>query len=346
MKDNIQIINPITYPAWDDVLISCPDYNFFHSSAWAKVLHETYHYTPAYFAVLENGQLLASIPVMEVNSFLTGKRGVSLPFTDYSDAIIGDSVSFKDFFNDITEYGRGHGWRSLELRGGQNLASLGVPSYTCSRHVLNLSRKADEIFSNFRDSTRRNIKRAIRSEVKVEVSRTQASVKEFHRLNRITRKRHGLPPQPFYFFKKVYEHIISKSLGFVVLAFCEEKSIAGAVYFHLGEKAVFKYGASEEDFHHLRPNNLVMWEAIKWYSEHGYKSICFGRTEPANEGLRNFKAGWGAKEKLEKYYKYNFKKSEFIKDSHDIKKIYHDIFRKTPLPFLSIIGSLFYRHVG
>jgi len=49
----------------------------------------------------------------------------------------------------------------------------------------------------------------------------------------------------------------------VVLASFDQENVAGAIYFHLGEKAVFKYGASDKKFQHLRANNLVMWEAIK-----------------------------------------------------------------------------------
>jgi lipid II:glycine glycyltransferase (peptidoglycan interpeptide bridge formation enzyme) len=107
----------------------------------------------------------------------------------------------------------------------------------------------------------------------------------------MTRKEHGLPPQPFHFFKKIHDHIISKNLGVVVLASFDRENVAGAIYFHIGEKAVFKYGASDKKFQHLRANNLVMWEAIKWYSQNGYRSLCFGRTEPENQGLLQFKSG-------------------------------------------------------
>jgi hypothetical protein len=68
----LQIINPITYPGWDDLLLSTPDCSFFHSSAWARVLAESYSYTPKYFTMMDDGRLVALIPVMEVNSFLTG----------------------------------------------------------------------------------------------------------------------------------------------------------------------------------------------------------------------------------------------------------------------------------
>jgi hypothetical protein len=343
---DIQIINPITYPGWDDLLISRPGYTFFHSSEWAKVLQETYHYTPRYFTVFENRRLQALIPVMEVKSVLTGKRGVSIPFTDYSDPIIHNGISFKTLFDQLTRYGENHGWKSFELRGGHHLPMISQTCSSYSRHILDLSKKTDEIFSSFRGNTRRNIKKAIKNGVKVAICHTLDSIQEFHRLNCMTRKRHGLPPQPFHFFKKVYEHIISENLGLVVLASHETPFIAGAVFFHFGENAFFKYGASDENFHHLRPNNLIMWEAIKWFSQNGYKSICFGRTRLENNGLRRFKSGWGGKERIERYFKYDIRKNEFIKDSLEIKNIYHHVFRKMPVPLLNIVGSLLYRHVG
>jgi lipid II:glycine glycyltransferase (peptidoglycan interpeptide bridge formation enzyme) len=89
------------------------------------------------------------------------------------------------------------------------------------------------------------------------------SVETFYRLNSITRKHHGIPPQPKKFFKKIFEYIISARKGFVVLALQQGKPIAGAVYFLFGSEAIYKYGASDKEYQPLRPNNLVMWEAIK-----------------------------------------------------------------------------------
>ena len=38
------------------------------------------------------------------------------------------------------------------------------------------------------------------------------SIKDFYRLNCLTRRMHGLPPQPFSFFKKIHEHIICRMM--------------------------------------------------------------------------------------------------------------------------------------
>jgi lipid II:glycine glycyltransferase (peptidoglycan interpeptide bridge formation enzyme) len=162
----------------------------------------------------------------------------------------------------------------------------------------------------------------------------------------MTRKHHGLPPQPYHFFKKIYDHIISKNLGFVVLASHENRNIACAVFFHFGDKAIYKYGASDRNYQHLRANNLVMWEAIKWYCQNGYKSLSFGRTESENRGLKQFKTGWGTRENVINYYKYDFKKDTFTTDHLTVTKLQQSFFRKMPIPLLNIFGSLLYRHIG
>jgi hypothetical protein len=89
-----------------------------------------------------------------------------------------------------------------------------------------------------------------------------------------------------------------------------------------------------------------MWEGIQYFCKNGFKSFCFGRTEPENKGLQQFKSGWGAKERVESYFKYDFRKKEFIKDSLEFKNIYHYVFKKMPAPLSNIVGSSLYRHVG
>ena len=343
---SLQIINPIIYPGWDDLLLSSPGYSFFHSSAWARVLVESYGYTPKYFTMIDHHKLLALIPVMEVNSFLTGRRGVSLPFTDYCKPIIADGIPFQDLFEHVIENGKKSGWKSLELRSGSGLLPSTLPSLTYLGHVLDLSKSKGQVFSNLRESTRRNAKKAMKEGVEVKITRSLESVNEFYRLNCMTRKEHGLPPQPFYFFKKIYDHVISKNLGIVVLASLDQGDIAGAIYFHFGERAVFKYGASDKKFQHLRANNLVMWEAIKWHSNNGYKNLCFGRTDPENQGLIQFKSGWGTTEQPIRYYRYDFKRGSFVRGSSKVTGFHNKIFRNIPIPISNKIGALLYKHVG
>lgn len=157
---------------------------------------------------------------------------------------------------------------------------------------------------------------------------------------------HGLPPQPLSFFNKIYKYVIKKNSGFVVLASYEKKYIAGAVFFSFGNKALYKYGASDRGFQHLRANNIVMWKAIQWYCQNGYKYFYFGRTEPENNGLRQYKNGWGVNEYIIRYYRYDLRKDTFIKGKVKKAPSYTNYFKKIPIPFLRLIGSLLYKHIG
>lgn len=346
MSLSTKIINPLERPDWDDLVISAQDYSFFHSSNWARVLNDSYGYKPVYSVSMENGRLLALVPCMEVRSILTGKRGVSLPFTDSCNPVIISESRFRDSMDLLKEYGKGANWDYIEFRGGWYFS----PDVPCSGyylgHILPLQGGEEAIFSGFRDSTARNIRKAVKMGVNVELFTTRESMDEFRRLNCITRKLHGLPPQPDHFFDSVYEHVISKNHGMIVLASYNTRKIAGAVFFQFGDRAYYKYGASDRDYQELRANNLVMWEAIRWFSGRGFKTLCFGRTEPGASGLRQFKSGWGSSEQKIMYFRYDLAKERVIGDGSPVKERFYPIFHALPIPLLKIAGIVLYRHMG
>lgn len=340
------IVNPIDFPRWNESLRSLPDHSFFHTSSWAEVLHRSYGYKPVYFTMWEGGVLSALLPCMDIDSFLTGKRGVSLPFTDYCEPIVSDAAQFSEMLAAAIAYGKKQNWKTLEFRGGKAFIQGQETSEWHYGHTLDLTAGTRKIFSNLRDSTGRNIKKAEKEKIGVSVSTEPEVLKAFCRLNALTRRDHGLPPQPRRFFQCVHDQIISKDRGFIALASFKDRAIAANVYFNFGDQVIYKYGASDRDYQHLRANNLVMWAAIKWSCDHGYKTLCFGRTEPENEGLRQFKAGWGARERIISYYRYDLKRDAFIKAPTIIHPLYKKMFRKLPLPVLEVMGALFYRHMG
>src|SRR5207253_9292547 len=116
-----------------------------------------------------------------------------------------------------------------------------------------------------------------------------------------------ISPQPFEFFANFHRNVIAHNLGFVVMARLEGRPIAASVFVHFGSKAIYKYGASDENFQNFRGANVVMWYAIQWYARAGFDRLDFGRTEKANDGLRRFKLGWGAHEHLIHYFKYDLR---------------------------------------
>jgi hypothetical protein len=345
----IQIIDPITFPDWDVQIGNLPGATIFHSSRWARVLSETYGYRPFYFTIIKNGTLSACYPVMEVDSRITGRRGVSLPFTDYCDPVASTKEEFSELFRCAKETGVRHKWKLLEIRGGASYFDSAQSSSEYFQHTLELPVNGQDgsLFSSLTENTRRNIRKAQKSGISVKILTTQDAVHQFYHLNQVTRRDHCLPPQPSHFFQNIYDHIISQGFGFVALAFFNDVPIAGAVFFCMGNSAIYKYGASDKEYQNLRPNNLVMWESIKWLTEQDCRSVSFGRTDLDHEGLRRFKLGWGTKENRISYYRYRFSDSTFVADIKKISSLpFKKIMHHTPLPVLKAFGQLMYRHMG
>ncbi|MCK5171116.1 MAG: hypothetical protein KAQ75_14655 [Bacteroidales bacterium] len=153
---NTEIINPIEYPNWNKLLLTNENYSFFHTSGWANALCESYKYKPLYFTEIENDKLTGLLPVMEVSSSLTGKRGVSLPFTDQCQPIAKNENHFRQIFKKVIQHGKNAGWKIIEVKGGKEYLQGKIPSETYLTHSLDLTYPEQEIFSTFKSSTKRN----------------------------------------------------------------------------------------------------------------------------------------------------------------------------------------------
>ena len=337
-------LDPECGEQWDAMVAANPAATLFHTAAWAQVLADTYGYRPVYMVIENRDGGETMLPLMEIKSILTGTRGVSLPFTDHCEPLSMNGLGPTNLIAVVGDLARERGWKSIEFRGGADVDA--VPSTSFYRHSLRLNTDTENLFAHLASSTRRNIKKASREHVETRISDTEEAMKAYYRLHCITRKRQGSLPQPYSFFRNIQKHIIAKGRGFIVLGAKDGVDIAGAVFFYFGTKALYKFGASDYSYQHLRANSLVMWKAIETLVERGQHSLCFGRTELHHEGLRRFKNAWGTDEETIHYYMYDLKQRSFITAPSDIAKPYARIFRALPIPLSRMAGALLYRHVG
>lgn len=338
-------LNPLEIPNWDSLLTSRPDFSFFHGTAWAKVLTETYGFAPHYFFTGNTATPETLLPLMEVNSWLTGRRGIALPFTDECEPLGADQNSITGIFQEVIAFGQSRGWKYIELRGGRKLLGGEVPaSLSFYGHSLDLAAKSEEQFEKFDSSVRRAIRKAEKDGVTVEVLQSLEAMKIFYALQCQTRKRHGLPPPPFRFFVNIHKHILSENSGMVAVASHRGRKIAASVFFYLGGRAIYKYGASDLTMQHLRGNNLVMWLAMKWLAQNGAKTLHLGRTSLANEGLRRFKLQLGAHEEMIEYAKFDLRQKQFVTEKDGVSGWHNAVFRTLPVSLSRAAGQLLYQH--
>ena len=342
----LRLIDPKEDPAWDERLLRSGDHSFFHSAGWARVLEEAYGFKPVYFARLEDGRLHFLMPMMEVSGVLRGRRGVSLPFSDRCAPFAEDPESVLPAALEAIEHGKTRGWRSVEWRDDR-YGPKGAPYWgTYLVHEIGLRKTEESLFRSLSPGNRRNVRKAVREGVTVRIEQSPEAMRSFYRLNCMTRRRHGLPPQPYVFFKSILEHVLSRDHGRIFAAYHSGRMIAASVFFDFGTEALFKYGASEPDRRRLRPNNLIMWEAMKWYNRKDFLNLSLGRTEPANPGLLRFKRTFGADERPLRYLRFDLVKGAYAAGRPRGRDPLRPFFSRIPSWVLRIIGRLFYRQFG
>lgn len=345
MDPALQRLNPLETGDWNDRVLAHPGYCFFHCREWAAVLHETYGFVPHYFVQSSaNGQLSALAAFMEASSPITGRRGVSLPYSDFCPVIPRGSGSGQKLLDAVAGFGAERGWKYVEFRTDTLDVANARPSIVYKAHCLDLTGGCSQLKSRFKHTMRTAIRKAEEYGITTEVSNSRASVRDYYAMHCQTRRRHGLPPQPFRFFRNIQRHILAGGRGKLVLARHDGRVVAGGVFLHFGRKTIFKYAASDKRALQMRPNNLVMWHAIRTYADEGYESMCFGRTSTNNAGLARFKRSFGTREIEVPYFRYDVSNRMFIESKERVFGWHNAIFRALPVPALRVIGALAYGH--
>jgi hypothetical protein len=333
----------ISDPAWENLIDTCPEANIFHTPAWIDLISKTYNYEPKLVVNRSgDGQLSAGLPIIEIDQMIGGKRWVSLPFTDHCEILSQDEESKINLAKSLHQAVEDHKLENAEVRSdlSETLWHKGRSKFVL--HTIRLDDNPDQVYTNLHSMHRRNIRKAESFGLRVHFGTTLEDIKQYYSLHLDTRRRQGTPIQPWRFFKLLHELVISKGLGFVVLMFDDQECVSGAVFLHWGSTLTYKYGASLLQAQESRANNLMMWHAIQWGCENGYKTLDMGRTDYYNKGLRSYKERWGAEEKELIYT--TSKLSETDSRFSGLIDVAGEVIRRSPKWVCRISGELFYKY--
>ena len=156
----------------------------------------------------------------------------------------------------------------------------------------------EEIFANFHQKTRYNIRLASKKGVIIKEG-TKEDLKDFHNIMVETGERDNFIIRSLSYFEKMYDELAPKHMK-LLMAYHEEKPIAGIIPIMYGNKVWYLYGASSNKHRNLMPNYLLQWTMIKEAIARGADMYDFrGVSGVVDEshpqyGLYRFKKGFNA----------------------------------------------------
>jgi len=354
---SISIIDPLKSAEWDKFVENHPFGQIYHLSSWKKILESCFKHIKGYFFVLRGdagNEIEAGLPAYKVRSWLTGNRLVCAPFATLFDPLVSTSGQLNVLSKALIEASHQLNCSHVEIRTHEADRYFENSEYAASRffklHYLSLDSSLDTLRRNFhRTCVRQRIARAEKSGLRLKIADQEPDLQIFYNLLVMTRIRRGLPPQPFSFFRALWDEFKPLNLLTILIAQKDGQSIAALLLLTFKNRVSVEIAASNEAFKCYSPIHYLFWEAIKLAHEKGYRILDFGRTSPNNVSLMDFKERWGTEsvDLAHFYYPRQFAYANDRREENWKYSIIREIISlKTPPTFKKFIGALCYRHMG
>ncbi|MEI6404217.1 MAG: peptidoglycan bridge formation glycyltransferase FemA/FemB family protein [Actinomycetes bacterium] len=174
------------------------------------------------------------------------------------------------------------------------------PRYVFQVDLLN--KTADELFAQFNQLWRRNIRKAQKEGVTVRIG-DKSDLSLFHACYLETAQRDHFIARPLNYFVSMWDAMRSEEASRLLLFIAEhpdhQGAIAATTMTQVGDHAWYSYGASTTDARELRPSNAIQWHMMQQALSQGAQTYDMrgisDTLDPTNHlfGLIQFKLGTG-----------------------------------------------------
>ena len=342
-------IEPLQDARWDRFVDAHPRSSVFHSTPWLEALRRTYGYrSVAYTTSPPGNDLRDGVVTCRVASWITGQRLVSLPFSDHCEPLAEGAADAQTLVSEAAETVRRDNAGYLEVRAAQPLAgAAGLYPSTRSYcfHQVDLRPDLAALFAAFqKSSTQRKIQRAEREGLLYRSGRSPELLDAFQTVFLMTRRRHGVPPQPVAWFRNLID-CFGEALQ-IRVAFQDERPVAAILTLRHKDTLVYKYGGSDPRFSNLGGTHLLFWRSIEEAKAEGLRRFDLGRTDWDNTGLITFKDRWGAAQSNLVYTRLSVSPPSIHAGEGWAGRFARSAISRLPGGLFSLAGSRLYRHIG
>lgn len=287
---------------WDTIVRSFPDYEVFYLSGYSKAfMEETPKNGIPILLFYEDGEDRA------INIIF--RRDVAL------DKKLAGKVEPGRYFDLITPYGYGGFWGNVsdwdklneiyttycmnnhyvcefvrfELFNDYYTHYNGDVETRTHNIVRSLEMPSDEMWMDFKQKVRKNIKRANTYNLDIIIEPTDAHLEDFLRIYNSTMDRTNAENE-YYFSRRFYENINEMQSNVMYFYVVYEGKIVSAELVVYGSQNAYSFlGGTDREYFDVRPNDFLKYEIIKWAKGKGFKNFVLGGGYGADDGIFQYK---------------------------------------------------------
>jgi hypothetical protein len=329
-------------PLWRTALNKFTGASLYHREPWLTALRECYGLDLKMAALFDSGELRGAAMFARCPGLRSNNRMVSLPFSDQGEVLAEDETSREALMRALAEAPLG---KAMEVRG------VAGPSpwvnVDCFLHwQVDLDRPFGRIYPTLGSQVKHRAKRARKENVRIERSASLEYVERFYELQLETRRRFGVPPQPFRFFAAVHRAFSPNGDCETWFANADGRVAAGLIVLRDADTLYYKWSARRDD----GPTGASHLLGMSVIEEHAgrLKHLDLGRSDVRNEGLNSFKTSLGGKATP---LPYAFIPAAPARVSSEVtgggvERLARAVWKRLPLPVTRVAGELMYRYLA
>lgn len=293
---------------WRSFVACHPEGNIFHTSEMFQVFARAKGFHPALWAaVCGDGQIEALLlPVQVTLNSLLGPlttRAIS-----YGSVLCSSSNEGHEALSLLLKTYVSENRRTCLFTELRNVSSLeneqallrerGFAYEKYLNYLIDLQGCPEDVFLNIGSRTRKNIKRCLnKGEVTIHEATRPEQIHTCYNLLSQTYRAARVPLANRSLFDAAFELLYPKGMIRFTLAYVGSTPAAVSVDLLYKDVIYGWYGGMDRDCSRYMPNDLLMWDILKWGSENGYSLYDFGGAGKPDEeyGVRDFKAKFGGK---------------------------------------------------
>ncbi|HMJ00418.1 MAG TPA: GNAT family N-acetyltransferase [Gaiellaceae bacterium] len=269
---------------WQE-LDSFPDRNVYQTREWLEFVGKTQNADPVLAAVKRSGETVGFFTGLVVRRY--GIRILGSPFRGWTTAYMGfnlrDGVSRRAAAEALVPFAFGSlRCMHLELRDRQltidEVEGLGFTHSAKTIFEVDLRPPEDEIFSRMSSACRRCIRKAEKVGVTIEEADDLEFADEYYaQLRDVFAKQSLVPPYGAARVTELIRHLHPTGRLLLLRARDPEgKCIATGIFPAMNRTVDFWGGASWHEHQILRPNEAVMWYAMRYWKARSIESFDLG----------------------------------------------------------------------
>lgn len=285
----------VSSQAWHELVTSRAS-DVFHSPAWHRVLRDAYGFDVVGRLLLDtDGRPAAGMASCVIEDF-RGRREVSLPFSDFCDPLVDNAGQWQALLADVPADAA---FRTRTLYSAVSPTAAGLSATgRAAWHGIDLDRSLSEAWAAIDPGARRAVRKAETLGLEVRATAEPSDLRTFFSLHlQVRRKKYGLLAQPFRFLEAIHDNFLARGDGTLLLAEAEGEAVGGILLLVWGRRAYYKFNASRADGLGARPNDLLMWAAIRWATERGLELLDLGLSDEDQPGLLRYKRKYATQER-------------------------------------------------